>query len=171
MSAADRVSIASLAHESQLDGHTVRDQLSAAGLRAGADGKFDRAEALAVLAANVDPARVAGHSASGRGAVASAETSRLSNSRAKAEDWRARKIELEVKVKEGLFVSRTDVTAAGAHICASARQAFLAIGRKLGPRLAGETDANVIAHMIEDEARAALGVLVSDETFLAEVLA
>jgi len=70
-----------------------------------------------------------------------------------------RKLKLSNDRVEAALLDRETVAATGRDVIARARVAFLAIGAKLAPRLAGETDVKKIAATIEEEARAALSAL------------
>jgi hypothetical protein len=70
-----------------------------------------------------------------------------------------RKLKLSNDRVEAALLDRETVAATGRDVIARARVAFLAIGAKLAPRLAGETDSKKIAAMIDEEARAALSAL------------
>ena len=162
-----RGTIQRIADATGVDQATVRRALALSGLKAGRGG-YDFASAVGIVRANADPARIAGHAASGRGEGGSTDSvSTLADARARSEMMRARKLELENAKAEGKLIDREAVTATGAHIIATARTALLSLGYRLAEKVAGKTDIREIAGLIEAEVRDVLGVLADETKFFA----
>lgn len=89
---------------------------------------------------------------------------------------KTRKTELQVKQQEGLLHHADDVKAIWNNIVVAAKSRLLAIGVKVSPQIAGETDSSIIKGAIDREVREALqeikeydaGVLLGDYTVTAE---
>jgi len=169
----DWVGIRALVNETGLSGKTVHRRLDAAAaegrIKAQA-GKWPRTEALATLAADVDPARVAGHSANGRGSVELVETSNLSKARALAEHERARKLRIQNEEAAKRLVDIADVLAAGTDLVTEARTILLALGDRVAPRVIGQKSIADISAIITDEVTTALRSLADADRFAAKLL-
>lgn len=164
---AQRGTIQEIAGATGVNQATVRRALSAAGLKS-ERGSYDFVTAVEAVKANADPARIAGHAASGRGEGGGSDaTNTLAEARARAENLRARKLELETAKAEGRLINRDDVTETGAYIIAAARTALLALGYRLAEKVANKSDVREIARIIELEVRDVLGVLADEEKFFA----
>ncbi|MGJ0426760.1 hypothetical protein [Methylocystis sp.] len=80
----------------------------------------------------------------------------------------ARKLRLQNQKLENSLLDRETVAATVADLIARAKVAFLAVGPKVAPRLAGETDPKKIVAAIDDECRAALAALADLDAFAME---
>jgi hypothetical protein len=131
---------------------------------------YDRDAALAAIKAEVDPARVAGHAASGLGNQAVSTVSTLASARARAEDARAHKLETENARADGRLVEREAVIAAGCDLIARVRGALLSVGQRAAPVVSGMTDHRKIADAINLAVREVLGELSDHDAFNEAVL-
>jgi hypothetical protein len=148
---------------------TIRAALKAANIEADT-GKFDEVSALAALAAQVDPARTAGHAAAGLGDVSSKPISAYADARANSERMRARKLELEILSRSGELVDREQVKQIGTSLITSARIALLAVPSKVAPKLLDIKNALDAQRIVDQAIRDALGDLADELKFVAEVL-
>ena len=164
---AKRGSIQKIADETGVNQATVRRALADAGVGAGhGDDRF--VEAVEIVKAYVDQARVIGHAAHGRGDGGNTETtSALTAAKLRSEQLRARKIEIENAEKEGSLIPREAVTETGSHIIATARTALLSLGHRLAAKVAGKSDLVEIARIVEAEIRDVLSVLADESKFFA----
>lgn len=156
---------------------TIRKALKAAGVHADSAGSFDEATALAAIAANVDPARTAGHAVGGKGDVAEASgagtrgaLSTLADAKTRSEIARADKLEIENRRRAGELVERAAVERAGIALFAQTRIALMAVGSKIAPKLLNIADALTAQRLVEDAIRAALEALADEHAAMAEVL-
>lgn len=164
---AERGTIQRIADATGVNQATVRRALAAAGLKSGRGG-YDFAQAVEIVTANADPARIAGHAANGRGEGGNSNTTAtLAEARARSETMRARKLEIENARAEGRLIDRGAFTTTGAHIIATARTALLSLGYRVAEKIAGKTDVREIAHILETEIRDVLGVLADESNFFA----
>lgn len=135
-----------------------------------ATGRWHAETAREILAAEADPARIAGHNHRGRGSITSPELSTLSQANAEKAREQARKIKLENAKRAGELVALEDVKRAGENIVVRARSAFLTVGRRVSDKLLGIRDRTEIERVIEDEVRAILRELASPEEFIDSLL-
>lgn len=156
-----RGTIRRVADELALDQATVRRALKASG-REPSDDRIRFSEALEIVSDVADPGRIVAHAATRGGA-----NSELSAARARFEELKARKLEIENEKAEGALISREAVTATGAHIIATARTALLSLGYRLAEKVAGKADVREIARIVESEVRDVLGALADDTRFFA----
>jgi hypothetical protein len=164
---AERGTIQKIAEATGVNQATVRRALLAAGLRAGRGG-YDFAQAVEIVNALADTARVVGHAANGRGEGGStAAASALADAKVRRETLQARKLEIENAKAEGRLIDREAVTATGAHIIATARTALLSLGYRVAEKVAGKADVREIARIVENEVRDVLGILADETTFFA----
>jgi hypothetical protein len=163
----ERGTIQKIAEETGVNQATVRRALAAAGLTAGRGG-YDFAQAVDIVSALADTARVVGHAANGRGEGGStAAASALAEAKVRRESLQARRLEIENAKAEGRLIDREAVTATGAHIIATARTALLSLGYRVAEKVAGKADVREIARIVDDEVRAVLGVLADETAFFA----
>lgn len=162
----ERGTIQKIADATGVNQATVRRALTAAGLQAGRGG-YDMTAAIEAVRSNADPARIAGHAANGRGEGGSDATSTLADARARAENLRARKLEIENAKAEAKLIDREAVTATGIHIIATARTALLSLGHRVAEKVATKSDVREIAGIVEQEVRDVLGVLADEGRFFA----
>ena len=149
---------------------TIRAACDRAGVAAVA-GNFDQDAALAAIAAEVDPARTAGHALSGLGDVSpTATVSAYASARARSEEARASKLELDAAIRTGRLVEREAVTAALVEVVVKVRTALLGIGSRAAPIVSGKTDLLEIADAINACAREVLGELADDQSLNDAVL-
>ncbi|MCW2284901.1 hypothetical protein M2323_002745 [Rhodoblastus acidophilus] len=173
--AVTRATISALAAENHIARSVALRHLNDAGIfRDPNDKTFDHDEASAAIKLRLDEDRINGNRVAGRASNGNSlddEARRaLNRSKAEAEQMRARKMRLQLEQAEGRLVEREAVEAVCRDIATRARSAFLSIGSKLAPRLAGMTDERQIRALIDQEAVAALGVLADPETFDKEAL-
>lgn len=145
-----------------VDHQTVRNALKTEGLTPGRGG-YDFEQAVDIVKAVADPARVSGHAVTRGGGSGTA----LGDARTRFENLKARKLEIENQKAEGALISRDAVTATGAHIIATARTALLSLGYRVAEKVAGKTDVREITRIVEAEVRDVLGVLANETTFFA----
>jgi hypothetical protein len=164
------VSAKQLKAETHLSTPTIRAACLRAGVRMEA-GLFDHQAALAAIRSEVDPARVAGHAASGLGDQphGSAITT-LADSRAYGERMRARKIEIEVLQAEGKLVDRDEVIATGRDFIVRVKSALLNLGTRAAPHVVNNSDIADIARKINEQVRSILGELSSEDVWNDSVL-
>jgi hypothetical protein len=148
---------------------TVRAACARAGVLS-QNGNYDRDAAVAAIKAHVDPARVAGHRASGLGDQSGSEIKTLASARARAEEARARKLEVELEKSEGRLVERDAVIAAGCELIARVRGALLSVGQRAAPKVSGLSDHLTIADAINSAVREVLGELADHDAFNDAVL-
>jgi len=156
-----RAKITELMDEHNQPHSTLMQWLDDAGVERANDKTFDRDEAVAAIKLRTDePATLRERLTSSQSKLGDDEARRelIESKRAFAAE-QARRLKLQNDRLESSLLERDIVAATGKDVIARARVAFLAIGAKLAPRLAGETDTKKIASMIEDEARAALSAL------------
>ena len=156
---AERGTIQKIADACSVDHRTVRRALERAGLKS-ARGGYVFAEAVAAVNAIADPARVSGHAVT-RGNAGGV----MLDVRARHEELKARKLEIENAKAEGKLIDRDAVTATGAHIIATARTALLTIGYRVAEKVAGKTDVREITRIVDAEVRDVLGALADETTF------
>jgi phage terminase Nu1 subunit (DNA packaging protein) len=149
---------------------TVRAACERAGVVIHPGRLYEQDAAVAAVASHADPARIAGHAASGLGNAQSAEISTLASARARAEEARAKKLETENARTEGLLVERAAVVAAGCDLIARVRGALLSVGQRAAPVVSGLTDHLVIADAINASVREVLGELSDHDLFNDAVL-
>ncbi|OYX78511.1 MAG: hypothetical protein B7Y77_02255 [Bradyrhizobium sp. 35-63-5] len=173
-----QVSTKSLKQRTGLSLLTIRKALKSAGVQADSVGSVDEAAALAAIAANVDPARTAGHAVGGKGDVAEAsgaatrgKLGTLADAKARSEIARADKLEIENRRRAGELVERAAVERAGVALFTQTRIALLAIASKVAPRLLGITDALDAQRIVDEAIREALAAFAEDQQALAEILA
>ncbi|MDX2277920.1 MAG: hypothetical protein NW206_20920 [Hyphomonadaceae bacterium] len=153
-----------LADETGLDQATIRRGLAEAGTSEQAcEANF--AQALEIVRALADTARVVGHAANGRGEGGGAEVSAFADAKARREIQQVRKLEIQNAKAEGRLIDREAVTATGMHIIATARTALLSLGYRIAEKVADKTDVNEITRIVENEVRDVLGVLADEEAF------
>ena len=159
------VSAKQLKVETGLSVPTIRSACERAAVPSHA-GNFDHDAALAAIRDNVDPARTAGHALGGAGDLSpSAPVSAYASARARSEEARAQKLELDAAIRSGRLVERESVTLALVEIVVKVRTALLGIGSRAAPLVIGRTDMLEIAEIINGAARDVLGEL-SDEQSL-----
>ena len=165
-----RISLREIGRKAGVDDKTVARAVEIAGLNA-IGGKYDLDAAIKAIADNADPSLIAGHNAAARGDIqgAGSATSILATAKARAEEARAAKIELELQLRRGELVERAAVLEAGADLIARVRTTLLSIGFRIAPKVEG-LDVQAAAKVINDEIRVALGVLGDADAFTAEVL-
>ena len=164
------VSAKQLKAQTGLSVPTIRAACERAGVPAVA-GNYDHDAALAAIRAEVDPARTAGHAVSGLGNVSpTAPVSAYASARARSEEARAAKLELDAALRSGRLVEREAVTAALVEIVVKVRTALLGIGTRAAPVVIGKTDMLEIADAINDAARDVLGELADDQSLNDAVL-
>jgi hypothetical protein len=156
---------------------TIRKALKAAGVGANSAGKYDEGAALAAIASQVDPARTAGHAVGGKGEVAEAtgpaaraSLNTYADARARSEEMRAQKLELEVRRRSSELVERAAVTRAGVSLFTQTRIALMAVPSKVASKLLNIADALEAQHIVEDAIRDALTVFADEQKAIAEVL-
>ena len=149
---------------------TVRHACERAGVVIHPGHLYERDEAVAAVASHADPARIAGHGASGLGNAQSAEISTLASARARAEEARARKLETENARTEGLLVERAAVVAAGCDLIVRVRGALLSVGQRAAPVVSGLVDHQAIADAINAAIREVLAELSDHDLFNEAVL-
>jgi phage terminase Nu1 subunit (DNA packaging protein) len=120
------------------------DRWVRAGLPVGQDGRIDRAQGQAWLAANTSRGRSSG----------SGET--FANARARKESSLADLRELELKEKRGELVSKKDAQLAFAALVTATKNHLLVLPDEIAPKVAALTDVREIRHLIDVEIRAAL---------------
>jgi len=138
---------------------TLTQWLRDAGVARSRDKTYDRDEAVAAIKLRVDEvATLRERLTTNAPTKLGDDAARLALIESKREfaSEQTRRIRLQNDRLEQSLLDRDVVAATGRDIIARARIAFLAIGPKLAPRLANETDVKRISAMIEDEARAAL---------------
>ena len=133
-------------------------------------GHFHAQTAFKLLREEVDPHKVAGHNAAGRGAQTTPEIASLSQSKAAAEQARAQKIMFDLEVRRGNFVPLDQVKAAGQDICARVRSSFASLGHRVAGRVLGMNDPLQVAAIIDSEARTILAELSNPEQFVDALL-
>lgn len=165
-----RATITDLAAEHHIARDRAKAILDRAGVkRSSVDLTYDADDAAAAIKAALNPHVVAGNRAAGRvndkSEVAEHHVA-LALSKRDAEAERARKLKLQNDKLEGELIPRAEVEQAGVDLVTRARSAFLSLGKKVAPRLAGLDDEKLIAALIEDEARRALGKLADVDAFV-----
>lgn len=161
----ERGTIQKIADATGVNQATVRRALVLARLTSGRGG-YNFEQAIEVVKANADPARIAGHATTGRGEGGSADSiSTLAEAKALSERLRARKLELENARVEGRLVDRKAVIETLTTIIGTARTECLALGVRCAPKLVGATDPKHIARTIEAEMRRILDGLSDDTKF------
>ena len=165
------VSVKQLKAETGLSIPTIRAACERAGVPTVA-GAYDHDAALAAIRAEVDPARTAGHALGGLGDLTpTAPVSAYASARARSEEARASKLELDASLRIGRLVEREAVTAALVEIVVKVRTALLGIGSRAAPLVMGRSDMLEIAEIINGAAREVLGELADDQTLNDAVLA
>lgn len=165
-----QISMNALAEELGISTNTVKAAAAAANLQHGRGG-FNEDDLREAVETYVDPARVAGHAAvAGKIIAATAATSTLANARARAEEARADKLELEHRVRVGELVEREAVANVATDLIAAVRTSLLSIGYRIAPLTMGITETKAVADIINDQIRTALRELADPDRFLAEVL-
>ncbi len=158
-----RVRITELMAEFNQPHATVMQWLRDAGVPRAADNTFSREQAVAAIKLRTDePATLRERLtyAPTQSKLGDNEDRRaLIEAKRRFAEEQSRKLKLQNDKLESALLDRETVAATGLDVVARARVAFLAIGAKLAPRLAGETDSKKIAAMIDEEARAALSAL------------
>ncbi|QDM28400.1 hypothetical protein FNL56_21505 [Tardiphaga sp. vice304] len=159
-----------LANELGISPNTVKAAAVAADLPHGRGG-FNEDNLRAAVEDFADPARIAGHAASsGKTTLATTSTNTLANARARAEEARADKLELEHRVRVGELVEREAVTNVATDLIAAVRTSLLSLGYRIAPLITGSTDPQAIAGIINEQIRTALRELADPDRFLDEVL-
>ena len=162
-----RLSMNALADELNISVNTVKAAAISANLANGRGG-FDETELRKTVEDYADPARIAGHAASsGKKTSATDATSTLATARARAEEARANKLELEIDVRRGQLVEREAVENTLLDVIARARTQLLNIGHRCASKLVNMGDETEIARIVNAEARLALSEL-SDVNRLTE---
>jgi hypothetical protein len=156
-----RGTIRRVADELDVDQATVRRALAASG-REPSDSEISYSEAVEIVNDVADPGRIVSHAAT-RGRA----NTELSAARARFEELKARKLEIENQKAEGALISREAVTVTGAHIIATARTALLSLGYRLAEKVAGNTDVREITRIVEAEVQDVLGALADESQFFA----
>ena len=159
-----RATISQLAAESHIARNIALQHLKDAGIpRNPKDKTFNHAGASEAIRLRIDEARTIGNRNAGRASHGHSldDKSRrtLNAAKAEGEQMRARKMRRQLEQLEGKLVDRETVAEVCKDIATRARSAFLSLGPKFAPRLAGMTDERAIAKIIEEEARLALGAL------------
>jgi len=157
-----RAKISVIADACVVDHRTVRRAIERADLKAGRGG-YDFDAAVAAVAANADPARLAGHAVTRDNGAAS---SPMMEARVRFEGLKARRLEIDNAKAEGELISRSAVTETGISLITAARTALLTLGHRLAEKVANKSDIKEIAKIIEAEVRDVLGVLSDPQTFL-----
>jgi hypothetical protein len=165
-----RFSLTELAEIFELSRPTVTNAIKLAGLKAGPDRKFERAEVAKAIKAHVDPHHVAAQAVNGRGRVVTREVDGYATARTEAIQLKNRQVEIAIALKEGALLSRDTVMRNAEHIITRTRSAFLAVGSRLGSQLAGETDPLKITKAIDAEIRAVLTQLADINKLADEAL-
>ena len=164
------VSVKQLKAETRLSVPTIKAACERAGVPNVA-GAFDHDAALAAIRAEVDPARTAGHAVSGLGDLTpTAPVSAYASARARSEEARASKLELDAALRTGRLVERESVTLALTEIVVRVRTALLGIGTRAAPIVIGKTDMLEIADAINAAARDVLEELADDQSLNDAVL-
>ncbi len=171
-----RATITELAAENHIARNIALQHLKDAGIaRNPKDRTFNHTDASEAIRLRLDEARVVGNRNAPRASYGHSldDDARrtLNAAKAEGEQMRARKMRLQLEQAEGKLIDRETVAEVCKDIATRARSAFLSIGPKLAPRLAGMTDERAIAGLIEEEARLALGVLADPFTYANEALA
>jgi len=168
----NRATITELAAEFHIARSVALRYLTDAGIPRDAKKTYDFDDAAEAIQRRKDEATTDGNRLAGRAGGLGDDAARLklAHSKAESEQMRARKLRLDVEAKEGALIDRRAVEKTGHFVIAAARTAFLSIGAKVAPRLAGMTDERQIARIIEDEARIALGPLADIDQFLEAVV-
>lgn len=163
-----------IAERLKLDASGVRRRLVAAAnegrIVRDAVGKWPVSEAMALLNAEIENDKVAGHNSIGRGNVESPEITSLSRARATAEQARAQKLLFDLEIKRGNYVPLDQVKEAGQDLCARVRTAFASIGHRVAGRVLGETDPLGVAEIINAEAISILAELSDAGRFVDSLL-
>ena len=165
------VSAKQLKAETRLSVPTIKSACERAGVPAVA-GNYDHDAALAAIRNEVDPARTAGHALGGLcDLTPTAPVTAYASARARSEEARASKLELDASLRIGRLVEREAVTAALVEIVVKVRTALLGIGSRAAPLVMGRSDMLEIAEIINGAAREVLGELADDQTLNDAVLA
>jgi phage terminase Nu1 subunit (DNA packaging protein) len=120
--------------------------------------KYPTQRALEALFAFKDASRSSGHALAGLGNIDAPQTDHMQSlaaARATAENARARKLELEVGVKEGKLIARADVETAALNFATILRNSLLGLPSRLCTTLVGR-DADAIEIILADALRDAL---------------
>ena len=157
---------------------TIRKALKAAAVVPNSAGQYDEAAALAAIASQVDPARTAGHAVGGKGEVAEASggstrgsLNGYADARARSEEMRAQKLELEVRKRNGELVERAAVERAGVALFVQTRIALMAVGSKVAPQLLGVANALDGQRIVDEAIREALTAFANETAAIADILA
>lgn len=141
--------------------------LQAAGIEPDADRRYDAEEAKAAILRAKDQTL-----ATGKAAAAGTRSNGfedLAAAKARSEEARARKLELQAKQLEETLLPRAATEAAFTELGASLRNAFLGLGAKVIPQIIGR-DAPTGAAVIDREIEDILRVFTDREKFIADIL-
>lgn len=170
-----RASLKEIARQTAVDDKTVKRAILIAALAHG-QGGYDLDDAMQAVRDHADPSLIAGHAINGRGEggesgdAKPSATSTLANAKARGEIARADKIELELAVRRGQLVERDAVINVASDLIARVRTGLLTLGYRIAPQIAGLTDQQAIARIINDDIRLALRELADADRFTNEVL-
>ncbi|MEK9282814.1 hypothetical protein MTR72_24820 [Bradyrhizobium sp. ISRA442] len=126
------------------------------------DCEADFTKAVEIVMTLADSDKVIGHAANGRG---EGHSSAYAEAKAQAELHRARRLELMNLKAEGKLVDRAEATEIGVRIFAEIRTAFLALGRRVADKAAGQT-AREVTRIIDSEVRDVLTTLADEARFI-----
>ena len=151
-----RARITDIAAATNINRQRAAQILKAAGMRKDTGGTFLREKAIETINAIKDPALVVGNRAAGRASGASSDAvATLAASKALAEQFRAKKLELEIQQREGKLVPREEVETNARNFATFIRSAFLGMGPSIAPRLVGKS-ADEISNLIDADVRTIL---------------
>ena len=129
--------------------------------------KYPTQRALEALYAFKDASRSSGHALAGLGNPDAPRDhmQALAAARATAENARARKLELEVGVKEGKLIARADIETAALNFVTILRNSLLGLPSRMCTQLVGR-DADAIERILDDAIRDALSHASDSDNYL-----
>lgn len=158
--------IRNVAEATGLDQATVRRALEVANIaESEIAARFD--DVCVSVRAIADDAKAAGHASLGRGETGGGNISELAQVRTEHARAQIEKIRIQNQREMGKLVDRADATETITHILGDLRTTLLAMGGKLAPTLAGQTDVRSIANLIDAEVRDTLAAFTDESKFFA----
>jgi hypothetical protein len=141
-----RACITALAEQSNISRDKAKAILDQAGFKRDMYREYSEADALEVLQAAVDQSRAVGNHLAGRGSDASAiNLNSVAAARARAEQARADKIELELDERRKNLISKSAVIDAASAFALHVRNGLLAVGDKAAAQCVGKSADQIAA--------------------------